>query len=156
YRVGLPDHDGFFKLDESMKTTMPNLLGNEGIYCVTVPDDTMSPRYHSGEVVFVNPHRPVARGYALVRQTDGRVAIREIVLISPDKITIRSFDKDASVEIPRDKVASLERIVASAETDRADTSYSRSMASAGRPGAALCRPGLKDSPMMGPKDIKAA
>ncbi|HEY0329630.1 MAG TPA: S24 family peptidase [Rhodopseudomonas sp.] len=117
YQIGLTDADGFFALNESAKSMMLSPLANvPEVYCVSVPDDTMAPRYRTGEAVIVNPKLPVkGGGFALVRQSDDRVAIREVVSISLDKISVRSLGDQTITEMPRASVKSLERIVGSCE-----------------------------------------
>jgi transcriptional regulator with XRE-family HTH domain len=117
YQVGLPDADGFFALDEAKKSVMVSPIGGDyRLYCVVIPDDTMEPRYLSGEVVIVNPSRQAAKGgVAVVRHADGRVAIREIVAIAPDKITVRSLMPDQVVDLQRADVKSLDRVIGSCE-----------------------------------------
>ncbi|WP_245287368.1 XRE family transcriptional regulator [Bradyrhizobium elkanii] len=116
YRIGLTDPDGFFALVDSRRVTWTTPYGDSDAYAITVPDDTNAPRYRIGEVVIVNPSKPVVHGgFAVVRQTDDRVAIREVVTISPDKISVRCLGDEAITEIPRSKVKSLDRIVGSCE-----------------------------------------
>jgi phage repressor protein C with HTH and peptisase S24 domain len=117
YQIGLTDPDGFFALNDSAKSMMPSPLNNaRDVYCVSVPDDTMAPRYRTGEAVMVNPKMPVKHGgFALIRQSDDRVAIREVVSISVDKITVRCIGDQSIVEMPRGSVKSLERIIGSWE-----------------------------------------
>jgi transcriptional regulator with XRE-family HTH domain len=114
YRVGLPDADGFFSLDESRRTSITSPFEADGLYFIAVPDDTMAPRYLSGESVIVDPNRQASKGgFAVVRHADGRVAIRQIVAVAPDKITVRSLSPDEVVELKRDTVASLDCIAGS-------------------------------------------
>jgi transcriptional regulator with XRE-family HTH domain len=116
YRIGLADPDGFFPLPDSREAPWPLSNDCEEAYCLTVPDDTMAPRFRVGELVIVNPCKPVIHGgFAIVRLTDGRVAIREVVNIAPDAITVRALSDQVQREIPRVEVASLERIIGSCE-----------------------------------------
>jgi transcriptional regulator with XRE-family HTH domain len=116
YGIGMTDRDGFFLLDDA------NLIdigawynGAPNSYAVTVPDDCMEPRYSAGEIVLANPMRPVSRGCcAVIRMTDDRALIREIVAISPDKITVKRSGGDPT-EIKRDDIKAIHRIVASRE-----------------------------------------
>ncbi len=116
YQIGLTDPDGFVALPESRRSPWPLSIDSASAYCVTVPDDTMAPRFRVGELVVVNPDRPVVHGgFAIVRLTDGRVAIREVVNIAPDVITVRSLSDQATREIPRSEVDKLHRIIGSCE-----------------------------------------
>ncbi|MBB4377075.1 LexA family transcriptional regulator [Bradyrhizobium sp. SBR1B] len=117
FQIGLPDADGFFALSADRRSTWASPLASErDAYAITVPDDCMAPRYRMGEVVVVSPTRPVMHGgFALVRQTDDRVAIRQIVTIWTDKITVRLLNGKGDMDIPRSEVKALERIIASCE-----------------------------------------
>lgn len=117
FHIGLTDPDGFFPLSVERRSNWASpLTASRDTYSITVPDDTMAPRYRIGEVVIVNPSKPVVHGgFAVVRQTDDRVAIREVVTISPDKISVRCLNGEAVIDIPRSKVKSLDRIVGSCE-----------------------------------------
>jgi phage repressor protein C with HTH and peptisase S24 domain len=115
YQPGLSAADGSFSLDDSSKTTV-QLVAADGVYAIVVPDDTLAPRYVAGEMVVVNPAKPASRGgYAVVRKADGSALIRFIVGIAPDRITVATHDGSDQVEISRDEIRCLERIIASAE-----------------------------------------
>jgi len=117
FQIGLTDPDGFFALSADRRTAWTPPLGAvRDAYAISVPDDCMAPRYRIGEVVLVSPSKPVVHGgFALVRQTDDRVAIRQIVTISTDKITVRSLNGEIDTELPRSQVKALERIIGSCE-----------------------------------------
>lgn len=117
FHVGLPDPDGFFALSADRRSAYTSPLNtHRDAYGITVPDDCMSPRYRMGEVVVVSPSNPIVHGgFAVVRQTDGRVAIRQIVTIATDKIIVRCLNEEADSEIPRSQVKALERVIGSCE-----------------------------------------
>ncbi|WP_407156352.1 XRE family transcriptional regulator [Bradyrhizobium sp. STM 3557] len=116
YQIGLTDPDGFFALNDSRRMNWTVPINDAEMYSVTVPDDTMAPRFRVGEVVIVNPNKPVAHGgFAIIRQTDDRVAIREVVTVSLDKISVRMLSDAAIVDLPRSQVKSLHRIVGCCE-----------------------------------------
>ena len=117
FHIGLPDPDGFFPLAAERRAawTSPLAVGRD-VYAITVPDDCMAPRYRMGEVAIVSPSKPVVHGgFAVVRQTDDRVAIRQIITISTDKIVVRCLDTNADIDLPRSQVKALERIIGSCE-----------------------------------------
>lgn len=117
FQIGLTDPDGFFALSQDRRSAYTSpLVSNRDSYAITVPDDCMAPRYRIGEVVVVSPSKPVVHGgFALVRQTDDRVAIRQIVTIATDKISVRCLNGEADIDIPRSQVKALERIIGSCE-----------------------------------------
>ncbi|MBB4398688.1 S24 family peptidase [Bradyrhizobium sp. ERR14] len=117
FHIGLPDPDGFFPLVAERRASWTSpLLVSRDVYAITVPDDCMAPRYRMGEVALVSPSKPVVHGgFAVVRQTDDRVAIRQIITISADKIVVRCLDTNADIDLPRKNVKALERVIASCE-----------------------------------------
>jgi len=116
YQIGLTDPDGFFALPESRRVPWPMMADSSNAYCITVPDGSMSPRFRVGELVIVNPSKPVIHGgFAVVRMRDGRVAIREVVEIASDVISVRTLSDQIVREIPRTEVDSLERIIGSCD-----------------------------------------
>lgn len=46
----------------------PMLFGVPDAYCLYVENDSMSPRFQAGDLIIVNPHRPLAIGDAMVIQ----------------------------------------------------------------------------------------
>ncbi|NYG46411.1 transcriptional regulator with XRE-family HTH domain [Bradyrhizobium sp. IAR9] len=117
FRIGLPDPDGFFPLASERKASWTSpLTASRDVYAITVPDDCMAPRYRMGEVAIVSANTPVVHGgFAVVRQTDDRVAIRQIVAITTDKIIVRCLNGETDADLPRAKVKALERIIGSCE-----------------------------------------
>lgn len=121
YSVGLPDPDGFFKLapNSAEGITLGSMLTAAGAYAIIVPDDANAPRYFAGEVVVTNPARPVSRGgFAVVRMKDGRATIRRIDAILHDKVVVTAIGASSSVDIPREDVEAVHKIVGTAELTR--------------------------------------
>ncbi len=55
----------------------PDLIGVEGAYGVYVNGDSMRPRFKHGELIYVNPAKPVSSGDDVVIQLDdGRASSR--------------------------------------------------------------------------------
>lgn len=121
YSVGLPDPEGFFTLSQNSAEgiTLGSMLTAAGAYAIIVPDDANAPRYFAGEVVVTNPARPVSRGgFAVVRMKDGRATIRRIDAIMTDKVVVTAIGADSSVDIPRQDVEAVHKIVGTAELTR--------------------------------------
>lgn len=121
YNVGLPDADGFFRLtSEAFEAiTLGSMLTAAGAYAIVVPDDANAPRYFAGEVVVTNPARPVSRGgFAVIRMRDGRASIRRVDSILGDKVVVTSISDGVTVEIPRQDVEAVHKIVGTAELTR--------------------------------------
>lgn len=119
YSASLPDAEGFFTMDEggNRMVQMPMQGQSEAqAFCVAVPDDSMAPRYHAGEIVVVYPTRPASTGgYALVRLTDDRVSIRRVERVGHDVIRVATLDGRVPVDLPRETVKALHRIVVGGE-----------------------------------------
>lgn len=60
----------------------PGLVGVKGVYAVYVENDSMSPKYEPGDLVFVSNYRPPAPGDSVVIQTS-----------SPDDLEFSGFIK---------------------------------------------------------------
>lgn len=59
----------------------PCIVGASDVYCVFAPDDSMAPRYHAGEVVYIHPSRPSRPGdYVVAELPSGP----QIGRLSPD------------------------------------------------------------------------
>ncbi|MEN2977881.1 S24 family peptidase [Tistrella bauzanensis] len=103
-------------------TARPEALdGAPNGYAVYVRGDSMQPRYLAGELVHVNPNRPITPGcYAvvLIRQDDGaplRGLIRQYVGQSAETITLRALHPDAVTAYSTDEVAAIHRIVGTSD-----------------------------------------
>ncbi|WP_311276126.1 LexA family transcriptional regulator [Methylobacterium sp. WCS2018Hpa-22] len=118
YNVAELDAEGFFKPEETAMIDVPVSSKHlaTGIYGIVVPDDSMSPRYLSGEYVIAQPSRPASSGgFAVLRMKDGRVAIRRLDSIRFDKVVASTLDGSDSREILRGDIEAIHRISGSAE-----------------------------------------
>lgn len=115
YSVSLPDPDGFFRLDESNKSTVhadSEFAAVPFAYAISVPDDEMAPRFCAGEIVYVHPNKPVGAGsFAVICLANNRVAIRQIVKIDREKVTFRALSTSHEETVPRAEVKTLHRAV---------------------------------------------
>jgi phage repressor protein C with HTH and peptisase S24 domain len=99
-----------------------NLAGAALAYAVYVVGDSMEPRYHSGELVYVHPGRPVDVGaYVLVQvkpKEDGdapRAVVKRLVRRSATKVTLEQFNPKKTIELKASDVLSMHRVVGSGE-----------------------------------------
>jgi phage repressor protein C with HTH and peptisase S24 domain len=90
-----------------------------GLYIVGT---SMEPRYHEGEVVYVNPGKPVTANCYVVVQLkplqDGeapRALVKRYVKRSGDRLILHQLSPDKEIEISMDEVVSIHRIVGSGE-----------------------------------------
>ena len=105
-----------------MTSRPPNLAGAALAYAVYVVGDSMEPRYHSGELVYVHPGRPVDVGaYVLVQVKpahDGeapKAVVKRLVRRSATKVTLEQFNPRKTVELKASDIISMHRVVGSGE-----------------------------------------
>jgi phage repressor protein C with HTH and peptisase S24 domain len=105
-----------------MTSRPPNLAGAMLAYAVYVVGDSMEPRYHSGELVYVHPGRPVDVGaYVLVQvkpKEDGdapRAVVKRLVRRSATKMTLEQFNPKKTIELKTSDILSMHRVVGSGE-----------------------------------------
>jgi len=110
-----------------MTSRPPNLAGAAQAYAVYVTGNSMEPRYHSGELVYVHPGRPVDVGaYVLVQvkpHGDGeaasgeapRAVIKRLLRRSATKATLEQFNPKRTLEIKSADIISMHRVVGSGE-----------------------------------------
>ncbi len=96
----------------------PDLIGVEDAYGVYVNGDSMRPRFKHGELVYVNPSKPVSAGDDVVIQLDdGQGFIKELVRMTDRALICRQYGPD-EVEFcfPRERVRSIHLIVFGTKT----------------------------------------
>lgn len=110
-----------------MTSRPPNLAGAAQAYAVYVVGSSMEPRYHSGELVYVHPGRPVDAGaYVLVQvrpvhsdDLDGgdapRAVVKRLIRRSATKVTLEQFNPKKTIEIKSADIISMHRVVGSGE-----------------------------------------
>ncbi len=95
----------------------PSLTGAANAFAVYVYGDSMEPRYLQGEIVHVNPNRPLTSGcFVVVELTDGRGMIKQFVKQDDKRVVLRQFKPEQQLVISRAEIARICRIVGSAET----------------------------------------
>lgn len=82
----------------------------------------MEPRYHEGEVVYVNPGKPVTANCYVVVQLrptqEGeapRALVKRYIRRTGGKLILQQFNPPKELEFPNDDVVSMHRIVGSGE-----------------------------------------
>lgn len=105
-----------------MTSRPPNLAGAALAYAVYVVGSSMEPRYHSGELVYVHPGRPVNVGaYVLVQVKpvhDGdapKAVVKRLVRRSATKVTLEQFNPKKMIELKTGDIISMHRVVGSGE-----------------------------------------
>jgi len=95
----------------------PGLQSVPDAYGFYVLDDTMAPRYPSGELCLVHPHRPPRPGDDVVirlNTAEGEAPIaylRRFLGQTVDEIVCSQFDPPRETAFPRDKVVSVHKVM---------------------------------------------
>lgn len=98
----------------------PSLVNVPNAYSVFVDGESMSPRYRSGETVYVHPTKPARRGddvIVQIRANDESLPphgfIKEMVGWQGNKLVLHQYNPDKRIEFDRDDVVSVHPIVLS-------------------------------------------
>lgn len=92
------------------------IAGSRDAYALYVSGDSMAPRYESGDLIYINPARPAARGDDVVIQlTDGSdsvvtALVKRLVRKSATEIEIEQFNPPRHIIIPMHRVRAIHRI----------------------------------------------
>ena len=117
--VGPRGVDGFYSIPKDTNAVVPAVLGgaDPDTYALIVPDDANAPRYFAGELVIASPRVPASRGaFAVIHTTDGRAAIRRVEAILSGVVKVSTLeDADSIVDIPREQIESVHKIIGTAE-----------------------------------------
>lgn len=94
-------------------TARPSALqGANTAFAVYMGDDSMTPRYYAGEMLFVKPSLPVTNNcYALIELKTGRSMVAQVLSRSPEMIVVRRFNPATKNSIPMNDVASISAII---------------------------------------------
>ncbi|GHC61307.1 LexA family transcriptional regulator [Limoniibacter endophyticus] len=115
--------DGEYLFNGSVLDYMPcppSLYNVPHAYCVFVDGESMSPRYKSGETVYVHPSKPARRGDDVIVQIKAREEgasprgfIKEMVGWSGSKLILMQHNPSRRIEFDRDEVVSVHPIILS-------------------------------------------
>lgn len=94
----------------------PNLVGNNGAFAVWVAGKSMEPRFRIGEVIYINPAKPVDIGcYVLVELLDGSAYVKELIKQTQTKVILRQYNPAKDLEIASTEVKNIYRVVGCSE-----------------------------------------
>lgn len=99
-----------------MAPAPPQLQDVNGAYAVFVHDDSMEPRYFSGELAYVNPHKPVRPGdHVVIEMTDGQAFVKRLERRTQKTLTCKQYNPPKMLEYEASRVKSVHRVVLSGE-----------------------------------------
>jgi phage repressor protein C with HTH and peptisase S24 domain len=104
----------------------PGLAGASAVFAVYVHGDSMSPRFESGDLVFVNPSRPPTPGCDVIVEMAphgadgaGPCYIKRLLRRTADKVILRQFNpptgEKPDFEIEHKRIRNLWRVLTPAE-----------------------------------------
>lgn len=92
------------------------LVGVANGFALYVNGDSMEPRYFAGEILYVNPNRPLTKNcFVAVELENGEGLIKQFVRRSDDEIVLRQFNPDKQISLPITEVKRIYRIIAAGE-----------------------------------------
>lgn len=111
--------DGFYFNDGEPKEYVrrpPLLEGVANAFALYVDGDSMEPRYFAGEILYVNPNRPVTKGcFVALELADGQGMIKQFLRRDDNLVILKQFNPPKEIRIAADQVKYLYRITASGE-----------------------------------------
>lgn len=94
----------------------PSLCGNNQAFAVWVAGQSMLPRYRPGEMVYVDPTKPLSAGcFALLEMADHTAFIKEYMGQNRARILLRQYNPQRKIELPSAEIKGLYRIIGSFE-----------------------------------------
>lgn len=97
-----------------LTTPRPPFLDNDpGAFAILMPDQSMSPRFDAGDMLYVSPSRAIEgeRLDVVVERKSGGCVIGSLVGINAGAVRIATLQPRARQSIPRDKTRGIYRIV---------------------------------------------
>ena len=93
-----------------------HLIGNPTAFAVWVAGKSMTPRFHPGETLYINPAKPVTDGcYVLLELNDGSGFIKQLIRHNADKAIVRQLQPEKDLEIDACDIKNIFRVVGSWE-----------------------------------------
>lgn len=120
YGQAIGGEDGQFVLNGNHVADVlapPSLRGVRGAYGVYVAGESMEPRYFAGEVVYVDPTRPVRRGDFAVVQIIGddedtvSAYVKRFISSSSRELVLEQYNPPKQMRFPASRVKSVHRVV---------------------------------------------
>ena len=95
----------------------PALTGVSNAFALYVHGESMEPRYFAGEILYVNPNRPLSKGcFVAVEMTNERGLIKQFLHRSDDLLVLAQFNPPKEIRLPMTEVKRIFRITGSGES----------------------------------------
>ncbi len=95
----------------------PQLAGNDSAFAVWVSGKSMEPRFRPGEMLYINPAKPVCEFcFVLIELKDSSAFIKEYIGQHKNKIILRQYNPFKELEIGLNEVKNMYRVVGSMES----------------------------------------
>lgn len=111
--------EGFYFNEGDPKEFVARPSALEGVanaFALYVDGDSMEPRYFAGEILYVNPNRPITRNcFVAVELQDGQGMIKQFVKRSDDAVVLRQFNPPKDIRLPAREVKRIYRITGASE-----------------------------------------
>ena len=91
----------------------PQLAGVPDAFAVYVVNDSMTPRYEPGDILFVHPTMPPGRGsFVVVELSDQEAYVKQLVSQNAEELVLREFHPaPREFAVPRASVKAVYRVV---------------------------------------------
>ena len=94
----------------------PILAGVANAFALYVEGDSMEPRYFAGELLYVNPNRPITRNcFVAIELADGQGLIKQFLRRNDDQVVLRQFNPAKDLRLAVRDVKRIYRITGSSE-----------------------------------------
>jgi phage repressor protein C with HTH and peptisase S24 domain len=111
--------DGFWFIEGDAKEFVErpaNLRGVANAFALYADGESMQPRYFAGELLFVNPNRPITPNcFVAIELADGRGQVRQFLRRTHDGVFVRRLLPEQELRLPATEVKRMYRITGSAE-----------------------------------------
>jgi SOS-response transcriptional repressor LexA len=111
--------EGFYFNEGEPKEFVARPSGLDGVanaFALYVDGDSMEPRYFAGEILYVNPNRPITKScFVAVELQDGQGMIKQFVKRSDDTVMLRQFNPPKDIRLPTREVKRMYRITGASE-----------------------------------------
>jgi phage repressor protein C with HTH and peptisase S24 domain len=113
------ESDGFLFVQGEAKEFVERPANLKGVFnalALYMDGDVMEPRYYAGELLYVNPNRPLTRNcFVAVELADGQGLIRQFVRRSEDEVVLHQFSPARDLHLKAGNVRKIYRITGAAE-----------------------------------------